>query len=366
MHSRKTIVDKMISWVGCKEGDPTHKHIIDTYNSHKPLPGGYKMKYTDAWCAATVSAAAIECGYTDIIPVECSCARMIDLYKKMGIWEESDAYVPNPGDVIFYDWQDNGVGDNKDRPDHVGVVEKVDSGQIVVIEGNKNDGVERRTLSVNGKYIRGFGLPAYDKGSAIAKASHELYGLDLSANQIGVDFAKVKQNGIDFVILRSTTRNGLPDTKFTQYYENAKKAGIEVQGVYKYSYAMNPPEAFNEAKGVVELLKGKKLTIWYDMEDSRQSILPKSAIFSIAHGFLDYCQASGYDVGIYCNFNWYKSYIDDALKKQYKFWIARYGKNDGTAKECYKPNVNEMIWQYTSKGSIPGVPGNVDMNILYR
>ena len=88
MHSRQVIVDKMMSWLGCHEGDPVHKHIIDTYNAHQPLARGYKVKYTDAWCATTVSAAAIECGYTDIIPTECSCNKMIELLKKMDIWQE--------------------------------------------------------------------------------------------------------------------------------------------------------------------------------------------------------------------------------------------------------------------------------------
>ena len=157
-----TILDVARGWLGCKESNGTHKKIIDVYNAHKPLARGYKVKYTDSWCATFVSACAIKVGYTDIIPLECSCNQMINGFKKIGRWCEDDAHVPSPGDVIFYDWQDKGVGDNKGSSDHVGIVEKVEGNIITVIEGNKSDAVGRRKLQVNGRYIRGYGLPKYD------------------------------------------------------------------------------------------------------------------------------------------------------------------------------------------------------------
>lgn len=157
-----TILDIARGWLGCKESNGTHKKIIDVYNAHKPLARGYKVKYTDSWCATFVSACAIKVGYTDIIPLECSCNQMINGFKKIGRWCEDDAHVPSPGDVIFYDWQDKGVGDNKGSSDHVGIVEKVESGKITVIEGNKGDSVSRRVLNINSRYIRGFGCPAYE------------------------------------------------------------------------------------------------------------------------------------------------------------------------------------------------------------
>ena len=157
-----TILEVARGWLGCKESNGTHKKIIDVYNAHKPLARGYKVKYTDSWCATFVSACAIKVGYTDIIPLECSCNQMINGFKKIGRWCEDDAHLPSPGDVIFYDWQDKGVGDNKGSSDHVGIVEKVEGNTITVIEGNKNDAVGRRKLQVNGRYIRGYGLPKYD------------------------------------------------------------------------------------------------------------------------------------------------------------------------------------------------------------
>lgn len=156
------VVSQAQAWLGLKESNGSHKKIIDIYNSQKPLPVGYKLKYTDAWCAGFVSAVAIKTGYTDLIPCECSCPRMITLMKNKGIWVENENRKPNPGDIIFYDWDDSGSGDNKGSSDHVGIVEKVVGNTITVIEGNYGNAVKRRTLAVNGRYIRGYGVPKYD------------------------------------------------------------------------------------------------------------------------------------------------------------------------------------------------------------
>lgn len=154
------------AWIGKNEADGTHKSIIDVYNAHKPLARGYAVKYTDAWCATFVSAVAIKCGITDIIPTECGCGQMITLFKNLGEWNESDSRTPKPGDIIFYDWDDTGAGDNTGWPDHVGIVESVSGGNITVIEGNKNNAVARRTIAVNGRYIRGYGVPKYEAEAA--------------------------------------------------------------------------------------------------------------------------------------------------------------------------------------------------------
>ena len=159
---RSKVVAQAQAWLGKKESDGSHREIVDVYNSHKPLARGYKAKYTSAWCSLFVSAVSIKCGYTKIIPTEVSCYYHIELFKKLGIWVENDAYVPSPGDLILYDWDDSGKGDNKSAPDHIGIVEKVANGKITVIEGNCSSAVMRRTLAVNGRYIRGYGVPKYD------------------------------------------------------------------------------------------------------------------------------------------------------------------------------------------------------------
>lgn len=160
------VVAQAQAWLGLKESDGSFKKIIDIYNSHPPLARGYKLKYTDAWCAGFVSAVAITLGYTDIIPTEVSCTKMIELFKKLGCWVEDESATPKPGWIPFYDWDDNGKGDNTGSPDHVGIVEKVVNGEITVIEGNYSNAVKRRTLSVNGRYIRGYGVPKYDAETA--------------------------------------------------------------------------------------------------------------------------------------------------------------------------------------------------------
>lgn len=173
VYSRNEVVHLAQSWIGKKESDGSFKSIIDLYNTIKPLPRGYKMKYTDAWCACTWSALAIALGYTDIMPIEVSCIKIIERAKEMGIWKESDTYIPQPGDGVLYDWQDNGLGDNTGQPDHIGIVDYVDqnSGYFTVIEGNYDNAVKKRTVSINGKYIRGFICPKYNDNSVINEST---------------------------------------------------------------------------------------------------------------------------------------------------------------------------------------------------
>lgn len=168
--TREKIVKQAQAWLGCKESDGTHRQIIDVYNADKPLPRGYKVSYTDAWCATFVTACAIKCGATDIIPKECSCNKMIELFKKLGCFVENDAHIPSPGDIMFYDWDDTGKGDNAGVSDHVGIVEKVSGNTVTVIEGNYSNACKRRTMQVNGRYIRGYGVPKYTAPTISAKS----------------------------------------------------------------------------------------------------------------------------------------------------------------------------------------------------
>jgi hypothetical protein len=159
---RTKIIEQAKKWLNKKEKDSSFKEIIDIYNSHRPLARGYKVKYTDEWCAAFVSAVAIKCGLTDIIPLECSCGKMIELAVEKGIWREDDTYIPAIADIILYDWGDSGKGDNTGWPEHIGIVTDVKNGKITVIEGNLNNKVGYRDIAVNGKHIRGYICPVYE------------------------------------------------------------------------------------------------------------------------------------------------------------------------------------------------------------
>ncbi len=174
VRSRAAVVDLLKSWLGKNEYDGSYKSIVDIYNSYKgSFPRGTKMAYGWAWCACTWSAVAIKLGYTDIMPIEISCYYIIEQAKKMGCWQENDAYVPKPGDAILYDWEDSGVGDNVGNPDHIGTVEVVNKSNntMTIIEGNYADSVKRRTISINGKSIRGFICPKYTTDGAAGTSS---------------------------------------------------------------------------------------------------------------------------------------------------------------------------------------------------
>lgn len=184
------IVRQAEKWIGKNEKDGSYKEIIDIYNSHTPLARGYRMTTQDAWCAAFVSAVAIKCGATNIIPTECSCIKMIELFQKLGCWIEDDAYVPSPGMIVFYDWQDSGVGDCKGAPDHVGIVEAINGDIMTIIEGNYSNAVKRRVIKVNSKFIRGYGLPnfeskATEKESINTTSSKEMCSVELKVLKQG-------------------------------------------------------------------------------------------------------------------------------------------------------------------------------------
>ena len=170
---RREVVRQAESWLGRNEADMSHREIIDIYNSIQPLPRGYRVSYNDYWCAIFVSAVAQVCGLTKWIYPECSCQLMIDLYKAAGRWMEDDAYRPREGDIIMYDWDDNGVGDDTGWADHVGYVTGLTGGTIHIIEGNCSNAVKRTTRQVNERFIRGYCLPDYDAAAGNEPVTEE-------------------------------------------------------------------------------------------------------------------------------------------------------------------------------------------------
>lgn len=243
LKSRKAVVDLANSWVGKNEKDGSYKEIIDIYNSYSgPFPRGTKMRYDWSWCAATVSALAIKLGYTNIMPIEISCGYLIEEAKKMGIWQESDDYIPKPADYILYDWDDSGIGDNTGWPDHVGLVEYVnkESGYMVIIEGNYSDSVKKRTISINGRYIRGFITPKYDlddcyvveesvdNGKAVGKTVDEIAHEVIAGIWGDGDVRKelLEKNGYDYEEVRARVNEILntPKSSNTTPVNNEVKA----------------------------------------------------------------------------------------------------------------------------------------------
>ena len=159
---RQKVADTINGWLGAVEGDKVHAEILSIYNNQKNLPYGYKMGVHDAWCAATVSATWLKVGIADYICTDCNCGGFRDKAIKLGIWVEDDSYKPKIGDAIIYNWSDSGVGDNKGSADHIGLVTAINGNTFIVTEGNTGDGVVgKRTMQVDGRYIRGFITPNY-------------------------------------------------------------------------------------------------------------------------------------------------------------------------------------------------------------
>ena len=158
---RQKVVSTALAWLGTREYDAKHQEMLDIYNSQRPLPRGTRMLASWPWCAAFVSTVSLQLGLRDIMPTECGCPSMVRLYQELGRWVEDDAYIPSPADVVFYDWQDSGVGDNVGHPDHVGIVLDCDGKNMTIIEGNNANAVTKRVLAVNARFIRGFGCPDY-------------------------------------------------------------------------------------------------------------------------------------------------------------------------------------------------------------
>lgn len=193
----------------------------------------------------------------------------------------------------------------------------------------------------------------------------EIKGIDVSSYQGNPDWAKVSNSGTKFAILRIHQKSGT-DASFEHNYKGCKSNGILIGG-YKYSYALTPAQAIDEAEDVISVLGGRGLDfpIFYDLEWSQQRSLGKQAIENIAVAFLTRIKKAGYKVGIYCNLDWYNNVLTDALK-QYDCWIARYPASDnGSAQERLRPNAG-VGWQYSSKGKVPGISGNVDMDVFYK
>ena len=191
----------------------------------------------------------------------------------------------------------------------------------------------------------------------------KLLGIDVSSYQGKPDWKKVAKT-VKVAILRVHQKNGI-DTSFEHNYKGCVDNGIMV-GVYKYSYAKTVVEAEKEADAVLNVLNKRHLDfpVFYDLEWNEQQKLGKSAITNITKAFLNKIEKAGYKTGIYCNTNWYKNILDTKTLN-YDYWLAAYPYNDdGTVQERLKPSAG-IGWQYSSKGTVDGISGSVDMDLFY-
>ena len=147
--------------VGTSTGSAAHQRMVADYNSVKPLPVGYAVKNTDDWCDVFVTVVFQREGLSHLVGRECGVERHIQIFKKLGIWNEDGTTTPQSGDIITFNW-DKDTQQNDGWADHIGIVERVENGWIHTIEGNSSNGVVRRnTYRVGHGNIRGFARPHY-------------------------------------------------------------------------------------------------------------------------------------------------------------------------------------------------------------
>lgn len=182
MATANDILNIARGWIGYSEKNGKFKEILDVYNAHKPLARGYKIKTTDEWCAAFVSACFIRANATDLSGTEVSCSKFIEIFKQKGIWIEDGSQKPKVGDIILFDW-DTKVQPNNGAPDHIGLVEQVNGNTIICIEGNKGEKVDRRTINAGWGYIRGFARPKYS-GEGVVHAPAKKKTIDQIAQEV--------------------------------------------------------------------------------------------------------------------------------------------------------------------------------------
>lgn len=192
----------------------------------------------------------------------------------------------------------------------------------------------------------------------------ERFLIDVSEHQGVIDWEQVKDH-IDGVILRCGYGMDIASQDDKQWARNVaecERLGIPY-GVYIYSYATNTDRAKSEAQHVLRLIQGHKLSypVYFDIEEPGT----EGSAVANAIAFGDIIEAAGYWCGVYYNRNWHNNVIKGQLDR-FTRWGAGYGTNNGQKQDNYKPGFGEDIWQYSSKGSVPGVSGNVDVNVCYR
>lgn len=189
-------------------------------------------------------------------------------------------------------------------------------------------------------------------------------GIDVSTYQGKINWPEVKKSGIQFAILKVISKSLKPDTQFENNWKGCTENNIEIKGVYNYSYATTVEKAITDAKAVLNILGDRKTTIILDVEDSCQKGLGKLLI-DIINNYASVVIGAGHKFMVYTGENFYKTYIEKFGGVSYDLWIASYGTNDGNIHENKNPKLikNCVMWQYTSKGTVSGIKGNVDMNI---
>ncbi len=191
------------------------------------------------------------------------------------------------------------------------------------------------------------------------------YGIDVSSWQGKIDWSKVKNDGKTFAIVRAGTTKG-KDTYFEENYKNAKSNEIQL-GCYFYTYATTVEEAEKDAYLLLSWLEGKQFEypVFYDMENEVQlaSGMTTQLRTEMCLAFIRVLEENGWYAGTYANANWYNNYLNkEALGQAGELWLASW-MNSGEPTRDYRGQYG--LWQYTDKGKVSGISGNVDLDVSY-
>lgn len=182
--------------------------------------------------------------------------------------------------------------------------------------------------------------------------------IDVSCWNTDIDYNAVKASGIDSVIIRAGYGREVDqkDSQFENHYAGAKAAGMNI-GAYWYSYADSVQDAITEAEACLECIASKDfdIPIYFDMEESWQTVYGRAKLTTMALAFCETIEEAGYRAGVYSNVNWFSNFLNYAeIASKCSVWLAQWGSS------TYSYNCD--IWQYSDSGSVPGIVGDVDLN----
>lgn len=188
-------------------------------------------------------------------------------------------------------------------------------------------------------------------------------GVDVSRHQGKIDWAKVEAAGVEFAMIRSSYGYGDPNQIDTRLADNI--AGCEANGIpygfYHYSYATTVEGARQEALFCMDAIKGSKpsMPVVFDIEDQSQANLGRKQLTDMCLAFCETLEEHGYYAAIYANLDWVRNRLDMSRLSRIDLWLAQW-----STVPSYTGTIG--MWQYSAKGKVNGIAGDVDMNIAYR
>lgn len=381
----KKLVDKAISEIDYKQEESGVTKYGQWWASKVGDSAFEKAKWSSmflAWCGNEIGLSDAQYGYY-------ACSEYwVTWFKNNNAYHEVKDYTPQVGDMIFFDYDNNGTSD------HNGLVKSTDGSKVYAIEGNVDGVVKECEYALNDTRLKGYGTPLFDKVStdtsqnnqgniqqevptggggngfgSYSKLSTPITGIDVSTFNGSINWSKVKNSEAKFAYIRVGGRDSggsiYTDQRFYTNIKEASSAGMDI-GVYFFTQAVSTQEAVAEANFVLEKVKGYNLKypIVIDSENSpsgkRTNSLSKAKRTEIMKAFCDKVNSAGYKSQIYSSKSWFSDKFNISDLNSYDKWVAHYT-TAGQTNFAYPYSV----WQYTDKGSISGISGCVDLNKCY-